>query len=220
MKKSSVIYNFAISRQQGKILLTAQEYPFSVLQVITFEPKYFDKVVDLCKRRGLVAVHDTDRSFCIIHLCSGDQNGKYPDKHINTDTPEDVSKYLEALKDAMAQAVVWYFTNIIERVKIRNRMKKEYAYILCIAGKIKKVIAKSWWNKPEEINEIAGDMFAAAYAFKKTAAILVYEKKNRTEWEYVSDHNGYNVYKPKEITIWANNQIDYETPEGKCIITE
>lgn len=117
MKKSSVIYNFAISRQQGKILLTAQEYPFSVLQVITFEPKYFDKVVDLCKRRGLVAVHDTDRSFCIIHLCSGDQNGKYPDKHINTDTPEDVSKYLEALKDAMAQAVVWYFTNIIERVK-------------------------------------------------------------------------------------------------------
>ena len=46
-------------------------------------------------------------------------------------------------------------------------MKKEYAYILCIAGKIKKVIAKSWWNKPEEINEIAGDMFAAAYAFKK-----------------------------------------------------
>lgn len=56
-------------------------------------------------------------------------------------------------------------------------MRKEYAYILCIAGKIKKVIAKSWWNKPEEINNIAGDMFAAAYAFKKTAAILVYEKK-------------------------------------------
>lgn len=67
-------------------------------------------------------------------------------------------------------------------------MRKEYAYILCVAGKIKKVIAKSWWNKPEEINNIAGDMFAAAYAFKKTAAILVYEKKNRTEWIYVSDH--------------------------------
>lgn len=99
-------------------------------------------------------------------------------------------------------------------------MEKEYAYILCIAGKIKKVIAKSWWNKPEEINEIAGNMFAAAYAFKKTAAILVYEKKNRTEWEYVSGHQDYGVYKPKEITIWANNQIDYETLEGKCIITE
>lgn len=55
MKKSSVIYNFAISQQQGKILLTAQEYPWSVLQVITFEPQYFDKVVALCKRRGIVA---------------------------------------------------------------------------------------------------------------------------------------------------------------------
>ena len=91
-------------------------------------------------------------------------------------------------------------------------MRKEYAYILCVAGKIKKVIAKSWWNKPEEINNIAGDMFAAAYAFKKTVAILVYEKKNRTEWIYVSDHQAFNVYKPKEITIWANNKIDYETP--------
>lgn len=89
-------------------------------------------------------------------------------------------------------------------------MKKEYAYILCIAGKIKKVIAKSWWNKPEEIDNIAGDMFAAAYAFKKTAAILVYEKKNRTEWIYVSGHQAYGVYKPFEITILANNQISYK----------
>ena len=117
MKKSSVIYNFTISQQQGKILLTAQEYPWSVLQVVTFEPQYFDKVVALCKRRGMVATHDKDRSFCIIHICSGDQGGKYPDKHINTDTPVAIDKYLEALKDAMAQAVVWYFTNIIEHVK-------------------------------------------------------------------------------------------------------
>lgn len=118
MKKSKAIYNFAISHQQGKILLTAQEYPWSVLQVITFEPQYFDKVVAIFKRRGMVVTHDKDRSFCIIHLCSGDQNGTYSDKHINTDTPAAIDKYLEALKDAMAQAVVWYYTNIIERVKI------------------------------------------------------------------------------------------------------
>ena len=117
MKKSSVIYNFAISQQQGKILLTAQEYPWSVLQVITFEPQYFDKVVALCKRRGMVATHDKDRSFCIIHICSGDQGGKYPDKHINTDTPAAIDKYLEALKDAIAQAVVWYYSNIIAATK-------------------------------------------------------------------------------------------------------
>jgi hypothetical protein len=117
MKKSSIIYNFAISQQDGKTILAAQEYPWSVLQVITFDPKYFDKVVQLFKRRGMVAAHDKDRSFCIIHLCSGDQGRKYPDKHIDTDTPAAINKYLEALKDAMAQAVVWYFTNIIERVK-------------------------------------------------------------------------------------------------------
>ena len=45
------------------------------------------------------------------------QGGKYPDKYINTDTPAAIDQYLGALKDAMAQAVVWYYTNIIERVK-------------------------------------------------------------------------------------------------------
>lgn len=117
MKKSKAIYNFAISQQQGKILLTAQEYPWSVFQVVTFEPQYFDKVVALCKRRGMVATHDKDRSFCIIHLGSGDQGGKYPDRHVPMNTPDDTDRYLKALKDAMAQAVVWYYTNIIERVK-------------------------------------------------------------------------------------------------------
>ena len=78
MKKSSVIYNFTISQQQGKILLTAQEYPWSVLQVVTFDPKYFEWGVEVCKSHGMVATHDKDRSFCIIHLCGGDQNGKYP----------------------------------------------------------------------------------------------------------------------------------------------
>ena len=117
MKKSSVIYNFTISQQQGKILLTAQEYPWSVLQVVTFDPQYFDKVVALCKRRGMVATHDKDRSFCIIHLGSGDHGGKYPDRHVPMDTPKDTDNYLKALKDAMAQAAVWYYTNIIERVK-------------------------------------------------------------------------------------------------------
>ena len=117
MKKSSVIYNFTISQQQGKILLTAKEYPWSVLQVVTFEPQYFDKVVALCKRRGMVATHDKDRSFCIIHLCSGDQGGNSPDRHVSTDTPAAIDKYLEALQDAMAQSAVWCYSNIIATTK-------------------------------------------------------------------------------------------------------
>ena len=117
MKKSSVIYNFAISQQQGKILLTAQEYPWCVLQVVVFDPKYFDWWVEVCKHHGMVATHDTDRSFCIIHLGSGDQNGKYPDRHVPMNTPKDTDRYLKALKDAMAQAAVWYYSNIIESTK-------------------------------------------------------------------------------------------------------
>lgn len=57
----------------------------------------------------------TKNGFCHHVFASG--GGKYPDKHIYTDTPVAIDKYLEALKDAMAQAVVWYYTNIIERVK-------------------------------------------------------------------------------------------------------
>lgn len=56
MKKSKVIYNFTISQQQGKILLTAQEYPWSVLQVITFEPEYFDKVVEIRTENILISI--------------------------------------------------------------------------------------------------------------------------------------------------------------------
>ena len=55
--------------------------------------------------------------------------------------------------------------------------RKEYAYLLCIGGKIKKLITV-WWSSPQEMTDNMAAMHAAAYAFKKTAAILVYEHKN------------------------------------------
>ena len=64
--------------------------------------------------------------------------------------------------------------------------RKEYAYLLCIGGKIKKLITV-WWNTPQEINDNMAAMHAAAYAFKKTAAILVYEHKNGDRWELRSE---------------------------------
>ena len=111
MNKSKKIYNFEVAVEQGKILLTAKEYPWSVLQVVPATPETYDKVVELCSKRGMVAKHDSDKSFVIIHLVSGDQDGKYPERHIETNTPWDAEKYLAALKDAMAQAAVWYHTN-------------------------------------------------------------------------------------------------------------
>lgn len=113
MDTSNKIYHFEASVQQGKILLTAKEYPWSVLQVVPTTPETFDKVVELCDKRGMVAKHDSDKSFIIIHLCSGDQDGKYPEHHISLVSPGEADKYLAALKDCMAQAAVWYYSNVI-----------------------------------------------------------------------------------------------------------
>lgn len=84
-------------------------------------------------------------------------------------------------------------------------MRKEYAYILCIAGKIKKVIAKSWWNKPEEIDNIAGDMFAAAYAFKKRPPFWYMRKR--------IEQNGYTLAIIRLLTYISRKK----SPFGRII---
>lgn len=105
-----------LSEQEGHILITAQEYPWSVLQVIPTTPADFDSTVAALKHRGMVAHHDTDRTFCIIHLASGDHDGQHPERHI-TITQNNHMQIIEELKDVMAQAAVWYETNIIEPFK-------------------------------------------------------------------------------------------------------
>ena len=53
-------------------------------------------------------------------------------------------------------------------------------------------------------------MHAAAYAFKKTAAILVYEHKDGDRWELVDAYQeGCIIIKPHEITITEHNEIIY-----------
>ena len=116
MKASKTIHSFLLSQQEGHTLLTAQEYPWSVLQVILTSPTDFDRTVAALKERGIVASHDTDRTFCIIHLASGDHDGKHPERHI-TITQNNHMQIIEELKDTMAQAAVWYKTNIIEHMK-------------------------------------------------------------------------------------------------------
>ena len=86
--------------------------------------------------------------------------------------------------------------------------RKEYAYLICIGGKIQKVIAK-WWNSPQEINGNMAAMHAGAYAFRKTVAILVYEHKNGDLWELVDAYQEGGIIKPHEITITAENKIIY-----------
>lgn len=116
MKTSKKIHSFLLSLQDGQTLLAAQEYPWSVLQVIPTTPTDFDCIVAALKERGMVAHHDTDRTFCIIHLASGDHDGKHPERHIAI-TQNNYKQIIEELKDTMAQAAVWYKTNIIEPTK-------------------------------------------------------------------------------------------------------
>ena len=116
MKTSRTIHPFLVSQHEGQTLLMAQEYPWSVLQVIPTTPANFDRTVSALKERGMVAHHDTDRTFCIIHLASGDHDGKHPERHIFI-TQDNHMQIIEELKDTMAQAAVWYKTNIIELIK-------------------------------------------------------------------------------------------------------
>ena len=117
MKASRTIHSFLPSQQEGQTLLTAQEYPWSVLQVIPTTPESFDRTVAVLKERGMVDHHHTDRTFCIIHLTSGDHDGKHPERYI-TINQNNYMQFIEELKDTMAQAAVWYKTNIIEPLKI------------------------------------------------------------------------------------------------------
>ena len=112
MKTSNKVHSFLLSEQEGNILLTTKDYPWSVLQVIPTASDIFEQTVARLKKRGMVAVHDTDRTFCIIHLASGDHDGKHPEKFIHL-TQTNYKQFIEELKDAMAQAAVWYKTNIL-----------------------------------------------------------------------------------------------------------
>ena len=116
MKASRTIHSFLLSQQGGQTLLTAQERPWSVLQVIPTTPADFARTVAALKERGMVAYHDTDRTFCIIHLASGDHDRQHPERHIAV-TQDNHKQIVEDLKDTMAQAVAWYKTNIIDPVK-------------------------------------------------------------------------------------------------------
>lgn len=116
MKSAKTIHSFLLSEQEGQTLLMAQEYPWSVLQVIPTTSADFDHTVAALKERGMVAHHDTDRTFCIIHLASGDHDGKHPERHIAI-TQDNHMQIVEDLEDTMAQAAAWYKTNIIEPTK-------------------------------------------------------------------------------------------------------
>lgn len=113
MITSKTVHSFQLSQQEGHTFLTAQEYPWSVLQVVPTTPAEFESTMAILKERGMVAHHDTDRTFFIIHLTSGDHDGQHPERHI-TITQDNYMLFINDLKDTMAQAAVWYKTNVVD----------------------------------------------------------------------------------------------------------
>lgn len=114
MNTSKKIYAFKMGTTDGgQVVLTAQDWPWCVLQVVPVAPAHFAAAVEKLRRHGFVAYHDTDRTFAIIHLASGDHDGVHPERHITISSHDDVRQYLDALKDVMAQAAVWYYANVI-----------------------------------------------------------------------------------------------------------
>ena len=86
--------------------------------------------------------------------------------------------------------------------------RKEYAYLLCIGGKINKLITV-WWSTLQEMTGNMAAMYVGALAFRKTVAILVYEHKNGDRWELVDAFQDGGIIKPHEITITEHNEIIY-----------
>ena len=97
---------------EGHTVIMLQKSPWSVLQVVPATPETFDEVVAKCKKPGIVAVHGTDRTFCNIHIGSGDHGGESP-AHPVTVNASNYKEYIDELKDVMGQAAVWYYTNVI-----------------------------------------------------------------------------------------------------------
>lgn len=113
---SKTIYSFELSVQEGHTILTVQGYPWSVLQVVPTTPEEFDNVKEVLKKRGFVAHHGTDRTFFIIHIGGGNYDGKHPERFVHI-TQDNYKAHLEAMKDAMGQAAVWYYTNVVRRMR-------------------------------------------------------------------------------------------------------
>ena len=114
MMTSNTIYSFTISKQEGHTILTANEYPWSVLQVVPTTEADFDRTKEVLLKRGAVAHHDTDRTFFIIHLTSGNHDGQHPERHLQI-TQVNYESVFNAITAAMSQAAVWYKVNILDR---------------------------------------------------------------------------------------------------------
>lgn len=86
--------------------------------------------------------------------------------------------------------------------------RKEYAYLLCVGGKILKIIAK-WWSTPQEMTATKCGMATVARTFRKSAGVLVYERQFGKLWKLAERCEVRPGSYPREIILTADNEILY-----------
>lgn len=86
--------------------------------------------------------------------------------------------------------------------------RKEYAYLLCVGGKILKIIAK-WWSTPQEMTATKCGMTTVAHTFRKSSGVLVYERQHGDLWKFAECCVVRPDSYPREIILTADNEILY-----------
>lgn len=108
---SKTVYQFEPRVVREKLLLFTRSWPWSVLQIVPTTPDSYEEVVARCRKRGMVGLHDTDRTFCVIRTAGGDLGGKRPECKVDVFTQPDADRLLAAIADELAQAAVWFHAN-------------------------------------------------------------------------------------------------------------
>ena len=111
MTTSETIYQFEPRVVREKLLLFTRSWPWSVLQIVPTTPDSYEEVVARCRKRGMVGLHGTDRTFCVIRTAGGDLGGKRPECNVEVFTQPDADRLLAAIADELAQAAVWFHAN-------------------------------------------------------------------------------------------------------------
>ena len=86
--------------------------------------------------------------------------------------------------------------------------RKEYAYLLCVGGKINKLITV-WWDSPQEMTATKCGMATVARTFRKSAGVLVYERQCGNLWKFAERCEIRPGSYPREIILTADNEILY-----------
>lgn len=86
--------------------------------------------------------------------------------------------------------------------------RKEYAYVLCINGEIKRLIAK-WWSTEKEMMAAKCGMAIVARTFRKSVDVLVYERQCGDLGKFAECCEVRSDSYPREIILTADNEILY-----------